>query len=328
MTTAREMPSRRLVGAALLVVSLVAHVWAQTDPPGLLTALDPAVLTVGDPVRLVVTVSHAPDARVVWPDAFELDPFELVDMRLLEPVPEGTRVRSSAELTLTAFELGELTLPTFEVEVVDAAGDTVRLATNAAVVRVESVGRDEGGDIRDIKGPLAIPFSVVTLLPWLAGLAGLAILGVAAYWLYRRYRRRQRPEVPAPVVPSRPAHKIALESLDALEASGLLELGEVKTYHIRVSDIMRVYAEGRFGVEAMEMTTGGVLDGLRRTGALSEVVADFRQLLDRCDLVKFAKFRPKVRACRDLVPLGRRLVDVTTPADPVPVEAPAEAHVA
>ena len=325
MTTATEMTSRRLVGAGLLVVSLVAHVWSQTDPPGLVTVLDPVVITVGDPVRLVVTVSHAPDARVVWPGVVELDPFELVDMRPLEPVPVGNRVRSTAELTLTAFELGELTLPAFEVEVVDAAGDTVRLATDAAVVRVESVGRDEGGDIRDIKGPLAIAFSVVTLLPWLAGLAGLAILGVAAY---RVYRRRQPPEVRAPVVPFRPAHEIALESLDALEASGLLELGEVKTYHIRVSDIMRVYAEGRFGVEAMEMTTGGVLDGLRRTGALSEVVADFRQLLDRCDLVKFANLRPDVPACRGLVPLGRRLVDVTTPADPVPVEAPAEAHVA
>ncbi len=321
MTTARGMTSRRLASTALLVVSLVAHVRAQTDPPGLLTALDPGVITVGDPVRLLVTVSHAADARVVWPDVFELDPFELVDMRLLEPVPEGTRVRSSAELTLTAFELGDLMLPVVEVEVVDAAGDTVRLATDAAVVTVESVGRDEGGDIRDIKGPLAIPFSVVTLLPWLAG---LVVMSVAAYWLYRRYRRRRRPDVQVPVVPPRPADEIALESLNALETSGLLELGELKTYHIRVSDIMRVYAEDRFGVEAMEMTTGGVLDGLRRTGVLSGVVADFRQLLDRCDLVKFAKFRPDVPACRDLVPLGRRLVDMTTPDDPVPAVSTAE----
>ena len=321
MTTAREMTSRRLVGAALLVVSLVAHVRTQPDPPGLLTTLDPAVITVGDPVSLVVAVSHAADARVVWPDVFELDPFELVDMRLLEPVPEGTRVRSSAELTLTAFELGDLMLPAVEVEVVDAAGDTVRLATDAAVVRVESVGRDEGGDIRDIKGPLAIPFSVVTLLPWLAG---LVVMSVAAYWLYRRYRRRRRPDVQVPGAPPRPADEIALESLTALETSGLLELGELKTYHIRVSDIMRVYAEDRFGVEAMEMTTGGVLDGLRRTGVLSGVVADFRQLLDRCDLVKFAKFRPDVPACRDLVPLGRRLVDMTTPDDPVPAVSTAE----
>lgn len=319
------MTGRRLVGAALLVLSLLVHVSAQTDPPGLLTTLDPVVITVGDPVRLVVTVRHAADARVVWPDPFELDPFELVDMRLLAPVPEGTRMRSSAELTVTAFELGELTLPTFEVEVVDAAGDTVRLATATAMVSVESVGRDEGGDIRDIKGPLAIPFRVVTLLPWLAGVVAV---GAAAYWLYRRYRRRHRPDVQVPLVPPRPAHEIAHESLDALEASGLLELGEVKIYHIRVSDIIRVYAQDRFGVEAMEMTTGGVLDGLRRTGALSGVVADFRQLLDRCDLVKFAKFRPAVPVCRDLVPLGRRLVDTTTPADPVPAVTPAEAHVA
>ena len=314
-----------LLAAGLLVASLAAHVSAQTDPPRLLTALEPAVITVGEPVSLVVTVSHAADARVVWPDPFELDPFELVDMRRLEPVLEGNRVRSSAELTLTAFELGELTLPAFEIEVVDAAGDSVRLATDVAVVRVDSVGRDEGGDIRDIKGPLAIPFSVVTLLPWLAG---LAVVGAAAYWLYRRYRRRQRPAGPAPVVPTRPAHEIAYESLDALEASGLLERGEVKTYHIRASDIMRVYLAGRFGVEAMEMTTGEVLSGLRRAGAASGVVADFRQLLDRCDLVKFAKFRPDVPACRDLVPLGRRLVEVTTPADPVPAVAPAEVQVA
>ena len=326
--TVREVTRRPLIGAGLLVVSLIAQVSAQTGAPGLLTTLDPAVITVGDPVRFVVTVSHAPDARVVWPDVFELDPFELVGMRLLEPVPDGNRVRSSAELTVTAFELGELTLPVFEVEVVDAAGDTVRLATAAVVARVESVGRDEGGDIRDIKGPLAIPFNMVTLLPWLAGLAGLALLSAAAHWLYRRYRRRQRPDVQVPVVPPRPAHEIALESLDALEASGLLELGEVKTYHIRVSDIMRVYAGDRFGVEAMEMITGEVLDGLRRVHLPSSVIADFRQLLERCDLVKFAKFRPDAPVCRDLVPLGRRTVDVTKPTDPILAETPAEAHIA
>ena len=319
-----EMTRRRLARVlmtGLLVASLMARVSGQADAPVVFTAVDPAVVTVGDPVSLVVTVSHGADARVVWPDPFELDPFELVDMRLLAPTREGNQVRSSAELTLTAFELGALTVPTFAVEVVDATGDTVRLSTDAAGVTVESVGRDEGGDIRDIKGPIAIPFGVVTLLPWLAGLAGLAILGAA---IYRRYRRRGRPNVPVPVVPPRPAHEIAYESLYALEASGLLELGEVKTYHIRVSDIMRVYLEGRFGVEAMEMTTGEVLDGLRRKGATGGVVADVRRLLDRCDLVKFAKFRPDVPACTDLMPLSRGLVRATTRVDPVLADTPVE----
>ena len=313
------MRNRRLA-TCLLSVALVTPVSAQTDAPSLLTAIEPAVITVGDPVRLVVTVHHLAESQVVWPDPFELDPFELVDQRLLEPLAEGNRVQSSTELTLTAFALGELRVPAFEVEVVDAAGDSVRLTSEVAVIRVESVGLDESADIRDIKGPLAIPFSMVTLLPWLVG---LTILGAAAYWLYRRYRRRTRPDRPVPVVPPRPAHEIAYESLDALEASGLLQLGEVKTYHIRVSDILRVYTEDRFGVDAMEMTTGEVLVGLDRARVARGVVGDFRQLLDRCDLVKFAKFRPEASACSHLVPLGRQLVDVTKRVDPVPADVPA-----
>ena len=315
------MVNRRLAAAGLLVVSGVAHMAAQPEPPDVRTTIDPAVITVGDPVRVLVAVNHATDARVTWPDPIELGPFELREIRHLEPVPDGNRLRSTAELTVTAFELGELTLPAFEIEVIDTAGGSATLSTVAMVVTVESVGRDAAGDIRDIKGPLAIPFSAMTLLPWLAG---LVVLGGAAYWILRQYRRRARPDVPSLVVPPRPAYTIAYESLDALEASGLLELGEVKTYHIRVSDIMRIYVEGRFSVEAMEMTTGEVLDELRRAGVAGGVVADFRQLLERSDLVKFAKFRPDVPACRDLVPLGRRLVDVTRPADQTLAEAPAE----
>jgi len=120
---------------------------------------------------------------------------------------------------------------------------------------------------------------------------------------------------------------VAYESLDALEASGLLRLGEIKTYHIRLSDIVRVYTEGRFRIDAMEMTTGEVLVLLGHRGVGSSVVADFRQVLDRCDLVKFAKFRPEVTACHDLVPLGRHLVDLTRPAKRTPT-GPREAHAA
>ena len=171
------MSKRRVVATCLLGVSLMTPVSAQTDAPTLLTAVELAVISVGDPVRLLVTVLHTAESQVVWPDPFELDPFELVDQRPLEPVTEGNRVQSSMELTLTAFLLGELSVPAFEVEVVDAAGDSVRLTSEVAVIRVESVGLDEGADIRDIKGPLAIPFSVVTLLPWLAG---LVVMSVAA----------------------------------------------------------------------------------------------------------------------------------------------------
>lgn len=301
--------------ATLFALALPAALVAQTGPT-VQTRVEPSTITVGESARLLVTVAHAPGASVTWPETPPLGPFELVGLEVLEPAVEDGRTTSTAALSVTAFELGELTLPAFDLAVTDADGTTVTLTTDATVVTVDSVGRDEGGDIRDIKAPLAIPFSVLTLLPWVLGAAALA---GGAWWLYRRYQQRARPPVPAvPPPPPRPAHEVAYEALAALEASGLIELGEVKTFHIRGSDIVRVYIEGRFGVDAMEMTTDEVLHGLERTGLGLGVLTEFKQLLERCDLVKFAKFRPDVATSRDLVGVARHLVDVTKPADPAP----------
>ena len=301
--------------AMTLALAPPARVAAQPHEPDVSTAIDTATIRVGDPVTVTVRVRHAPDATVVWPETMELGAFELLDRRDADPIPddEAELVETGVELRVTAFELGDLALPSFDVEVVSATGERVTLTTEAAAIAVVSIGRDEGGALRDIKAPLEIPFGVVTLLPWLLG---LLVLAATAYWLYRRYRRRVPPALVIPAAPPRPAHEVAYESLAALEASALLELGEIKTYHIRVSDIVRVYAENRFGIDAMEMTTSEVLSRLRDHGLSSAIVADFRQVLDRCDLVKFAKFRPDAAGCRDLVPLSRRLVDQTRLAEP------------
>ena len=308
--------------AAVLVASLAAPAAAQESAPAgraieptIETSVSAATAAVGDPVTIVVTVRHAADAEVRWPDPVDVAPFELLDPPVAQSAAVDGGLESRLELRVAAFELGELFFPSLDVEVVGAGGEETTLATEAVPVAIESVGRDEGGDIRDIKGPLAIPFAVVTLLPWLAAL--LAAAAVAA-WLYRRYRRRSTPEALVPELPPRPAHEIAREALDALEAAGLLERGEIKTWHIRLSDIVRVYVEGRFGVDAMEMTTGEVLDGLLRTDADRGAVADVQRLLDRCDLVKFAKLRPAIPECRELFPLARRVVDVTAPVEPPP----------
>ena len=303
----------RVIAAAL--TALVAASTAGQTPPAVETAVSAATAAVGDPVTVVVTVRHAAGTQVRWPDPVEAAPFELLDPPVAQSAAVDGGVESRLELRVAAFELGELAFPPLDVEVVDAAGEVTALATEAAPVVIESIGRDEGGDIRDIKGPLAIPFAVVTLLPWIAALLAVA---VAAAWLYRRHRRRARPEAFVPALQPRPAHEVAREALDALEAAGLLERGEIKTYHIRLSDIVRVYVEGRFGVDAMEMTTGEVLDGLLRTDADRGAVADVRRVLDRCDLVKFAKLRPAIPECRELLPLARRVVDVTAPVEPAP----------
>ena len=311
-----------LVATLALTSSLTV---AQVVLPTVEQTITPEVIQIGDPVTVVVTVTHDPDAEVVFPEPLDLAPFEVLgEVRLSEEADEQLN-RSRLELAVTAFELGVLPFPPLELEVASPTGDSVVVVTEGTAVTVESVGRDESGELRDIKGPLAIPFEVLRLLPWLIMAAVAAFLVI---WFYRRRRQRTPSEVPVGGIPQPPAHLVAWESLDALEASGLLEAGNIKTYHIRLSDIMRVYVNGRFGLDAMEMTTGEVVTGLRHQGIESSIVTQFRQVLDRCDLVKFAKFQPDLSECLDLMVLARGLVDATKPVEPLVSDTPETSQVA
>lgn len=302
-----------LMGAAQLPASDASLAGRQAEPPTVEATLDTTTITVGGRVRLTVTVEHEAGTVVTWPDSLDLGPFEVLGAAVLEPQRLNGRVRSTERLTLTAFELGELEIPSFDVRVAGPdSTSTATLSTRALPVTVASVGRDETGELRGIKGPLGIPRNWLLLWPWALGLSIL----VAAVWLFRRYRARRKPEpAQVPKTPPRPPHELAYEALDRLELEGLLDRGEIKTHYIEVSDIIRSYIEGRYGIEALELATDEVMAGLQEVGLVPEMRQEFEWFFDECDLVKFAKLIPDPVACRAIVPAARRLVDGTRPIE-------------
>jgi hypothetical protein len=314
--------------AALLTVAVVPAMAAAVPTAAsaqarVLTDVDTTLVTVGDRVTLTVRVEHAADETVVWPDSLDLAPFEVLGARL-EPVrAEGGRAVSGAVFALTAFELGELEVPSFGVTVLRPDGSREEVETDRFGIEVVSVGTEESGDIHEIRGPLSIPVSGVRIALW--GLLFM-LLGAALLVAWRKWRERHLPlERPAPGPPPRPAHEVALEALDRLDASSMLELGQVKEYHIEASDIVRRYVEQRYRVPALEMTTWEVLEGLERAGVGGEHGAALGRFLDPCDMVKFAKVRPTADASRAVLALGRVFVEASVPAPaPVPVPAPGD----
>lgn len=266
--------------------------------------------TVGDRVTLDVTVEHAPGDSIVWPEITDpMGPFEVQEAEAVRPTVENGRQTSILRLTITAFELGDLEFPSMTVGVVPAGGgDQTDFDTDPVALQVESVGLEDGGDIRDIKPPLGMPRNWLLLVPW--ALALVAVLG-GGYWAYRRYRRRRRgmvAEPPRPARPPRPPHEVALEAFARLRETPLLERGEIKRYFTEASEILRRYVEARCGVEAMELPSADILHGLRATGLKGDLYARFRQFFDRADLVKFAKQRPTPEVSAQIVSLGEEIV--------------------
>lgn len=293
---------------ALAVLALVASPAAVQAQSAIRTDVDTTLVTVGDRITLTVSVEHAPDATVSWPDSLDLSPFEVVAAQALGTEPSGGRLRSSAAFLLTAFELGDLEIPSFDVAVLSAAGDREVLPTDRFGIEVVSVGADEGGDIREIRGPFLIPIGTITLLLWILALLALLAAGVFGY---RRWRAGQGEVEIEPDVPARPAHEIALEALADIESSRMLSRGQVKEYHIAVSETIRRYIEARYRVRALEMTTGEIVSGLERVGVGPDFTGGLRRLLDQCDMVKFAKVRPDASRSAAILTLARELIEAS-----------------
>jgi hypothetical protein len=178
------------------------------------------------------------------------------------------------------------------------------VVTNA----IPSVSRSLTNSLRDIKPPVEIP-SGWALVCWVLGaLAVVALLFLA--WRYWQKRRAQ-----AAVVPIIPVHVRAKQKLQ--EALALL--GQPREFCILVSDTIRWYLEERFDFHAPERTTEEFLYELQGTELLTrdqkESLGDF---LNRCDLVKFAKYEPGEPELRDLHEAALRLVEETEPFEKPP----------
>jgi len=293
--------------SVVLALGLPTEAMSQAEPR-VRTSVDTTLVAVGDRITMTVEVEHATGTLVQWPDSLRLEPFEVLAAEAGPPVARGDGIRTRLRLSLAAFELGDLEIPRFGLAVIGADSTVTRLETDAYGVTVESVGLDEGGEIRSIRGPLLIARDWLLVAPWVLLIVAMA---AALIWWWRR-RAPEGREL-GPVWIRRPPHEVALEALDALEGSHLLERGEIKAFHVTVSEIIRTYVEGRYEVYALEMTSAEVLDGLWRVGIEGSVLEDFRTFLERCDLVKFAKLRPTPERSREMLGLARTLVEETRP---------------
>ena len=302
--------------SARVLIALLTALWIvlvpaplQAQAPRVFTELDTALVSLGDRMVFTVRVEHDPAAVVVWPDPLGLGSVEVLSAEMIPPASEGGRSITGARFTLAAFELGDLELASFEIRVEAPDGSSTTLSTDPFLITVQSVGLDEGGDIRAIRGPLGIPLGVIYVLPWILLLALLVGLG---YWLWVKRRPVEASPRRSVVIPRFPRED-AYEALARLEASDLLERGEIKEYHILASEIIRTYVEGQFSVYALEMTTGEVVEALRGVRVPEDDVRAFEEFANRCDLVKFAKLWPAPDACWDSLEAARAFVDQTRP---------------
>ena len=261
----------------------------------------------GQPLEVDFTIDRPEGASVIVPALKgATDPWEVREARPL-PADPGQPSRMVERVTLVTFESGDLKVPSLAFRVRAADGTETELKSPELPVTVRSLLGD-GFDptrIRDVKGAVEMPLE--SRWPWIAGAAALL---TALAWLGVRWWRGR----PTNAAPPEPAHARALRELDELDARQLPQKGLVLDFYVLLSDTVRRYVEGRFGIRAPEQTTKEFLQAARHHPAIREdhqrMLAAF---LRAADMVKFAAQRPGPSECARGLDAARGFVRESMP---------------
>lgn len=285
--------------------------------------LDTNSIMLGDQINLNLKLSVPEESVVFWPFVLSdtlYGPIEIVKNNEPDTLSIENQVKTiQQKLLITCFDSGFYMIPAFPFEY-KLPGDTTTYAVETLPVALEVVSpeTDPEADIKPIKPPIHAPVTFKEIAPWLLGgllLIALIILGI---YIYRK-RKKAEPIFRIRTKPALPPHVVALDEFERLRMKKLWQSGKVKSYYSELTDIIRIYIEGRYNILAPEMVTDEIIESLEKMKIDHEAVKKLQETLSLADLVKFAKAQPlplendtSLNRCVDFVKETRLLIQPET----------------
>ena len=215
-------------------------------------------------------------------------------------------------VTITSFDEGIYYLPPLAVVKLNEAGAVDTLVFDPQKLEVKTMPVDTATfEVHDIKGQIRYPVTFSEVAPWTAG--GLAVAGLIALivWLIVKYGRKNNPEYQH----KDPPHIVALRELDKYRGNAMWVPEKQKVFYSGITDALREYIDARYGIGAMEMTTAEIFADMKNTDVPKELQDELRELFERADFVKFAKFTASDEDNAGALPLAVRFVTSTYQTD-------------
>lgn len=290
----------------LLLGGLPEPLWAQSEPPTIRSWVEPDTIRVGELFTYTIEVERDLTQVAEFP-AFRSQAREgEADVELIEMLPtdtlrhEGRRLHLRKRYRMQAFDEGRINMGPGMVlyadkNILDTLYGRDSIYLTVLLYEIDSAAWARG--LYDLKPQQKMPFKVGEVSGYVGWtLLALALLALLLYALKRilAHYGRNLGDLFKPAPPL-PPHVVAIRALEALHHRKLWQNGNYKLYYSELTDILRNYLAGRYGVGAMEMTSEEIILALR---AISEEELPQKQamaltaILRDADLVKFAKFEP------------------------------------
>lgn len=220
----------------------------------------------------------------------------------------GTELQTT--FTFTSFDSGSHVIPLINGYLQNPDGSIDTVTFDAGKLEVTTIQIDTTTYRPfDIKEQMTYPYTVKEFLPWIA----VAVAAVAIIFffirLWKRWRER-RSFFTEPSIPDSP-YIAALKELETIRNERLWQNNQMKLYYTRITDVLRVYIEARFALQAMEKTSAEILHELRSKEIEESEYNSLKELLEVADLVKFAKYVATETENENAIPRAIRFVSTT-----------------
>ena len=254
--------------------------------------IDSAAILIGEQtvLHLTVTADKDKEIQLLIPRDTLMTGVEVLEVPKADSsFIDNNRLLIKQDLLVTSFDSSLYLLPPFKV--VDGT-DTIYSNQVALKVSTIPVNVDKPKEFFDIKDVWKPPFVLADYYPWIFGMLLVLFLICVAAYVIKRMRNRQsiipfkKPE------PKLPPHEQAIKELDDIKQQKLWQQGLNKEYYTLITDTLRRYIVERFGLNAMEMTSGEILDLIRKHTDAVSVYDNLKQIMELADFVKFAKWTP------------------------------------
>ncbi|MBE6305378.1 MAG: hypothetical protein E7082_05600 [Bacteroidales bacterium] len=268
------------------------------------TATIDSVETVQGKLRKIdVTVLQSPDVTLEWSVKEQQDKnviqelfpsIEIRNISSIDTMLSGDKMELRRSLLIQPWDSGEYVIPGLFLT---ANLDTFR--SNSIVLKVLPAYTDTMTTI-DTKAYMPVVDQERHFFDWVPDwlyynwwifviCIALIVGGILAYLIFsKKLITRMR----MPLVKVIPPYEKAIGRLNELRERNLCEKGQEKQYYTILTEILREYLEGRFGIYAMEMTTPQIKRAVYAAVPAKTASKLMSEILEMADYVKFARMRP------------------------------------